>query len=147
MLKRILAIVLCLVMVSAFAVTSAVSAKKDDNTSIRQYDITWNYGVNQVVGKLILNVATGHWVADVNFAKSDDSYMNKEWAKENSYHWYFNLFLQNNNAPKFLWIIPGFSWPFTPGGTAHGEGYLDMSNTETVTWLTNWADRAVAIGI
>lgn len=46
-------------MVSAMAATT-VSAKEAGKSNIQQYDIVWNYGVDQVIGKLTLSVATGH---------------------------------------------------------------------------------------
>ncbi len=69
--KRLLAIALCLVMVGAFAGTSAVSAKNGNNivnSSIRQYDVLWTN--NEVVGKVILDGETGHYVVNVNLAKA-----------------------------------------------------------------------------
>ncbi len=159
MQKRALTIALCLVMVSAFAATNAVSAANTDNTAIRQYDIVWNYDTNQIIGKLTLNVETGHWVTTINFAKSDDNTYNKEWAKENSPYradpenhyngWYQALYLKNDKAPTTLDIIPATHFAednaFGPGGTQSDAGYLDMSNSAVVNWLAQYADGATAI--
>ncbi|MGZ4847547.1 MAG: hypothetical protein ACXV3E_07170 [Halobacteriota archaeon] len=63
MQKRIVAIALCLVMVSAFTVTGAVSATSVGKSNIRTFDVWLD---NHVVGKATLNLKTGHLVITVN---------------------------------------------------------------------------------
>ncbi len=66
MKKRLIAIALCLVMVSAFTVTSAVSAASE-NGPVKQYDLHNKLGA--VAGKVTVNFETGYWVANGNEAK------------------------------------------------------------------------------
>ncbi|MGZ4849420.1 MAG: hypothetical protein ACXV2D_08035 [Halobacteriota archaeon] len=65
--KRIIAIALCLVMVSTVAATGAVSATTIGKSNIRTFDVYWVNG--SPVGKATLNLDTGHFVVNVNMNK------------------------------------------------------------------------------
>ncbi len=117
--KRITAITLCLLMVSAFAVTSAVSAKNTHNvinSSIRQYDVQWENG--KVIGKVIIDGETGHYVVNLNLAKAGL----KDKATGHVILW---VVLWNDQSFKGAdyagWglLIPTF---INAGGIAHVEG-------------------------
>lgn len=76
MRKRLLALLLCVVMVSAIAVTGAVSAKNENNiinSSIRQYDVMYyapGSETGKVVGKVTIDGETGHYIVNVNLGRA-----------------------------------------------------------------------------
>ncbi len=128
MQKRILAITLCLIMVSAFAATSAVSAKNANNvinSSIRQYDVY--YPVDQetavVVGKITIDGETGHYVVNVNLERAGL----KDEAQEHTILWVVlwntNSFSETPSLSGYGLLIPTF---INEGGIAHVEGTHEL---------------------
>ncbi len=136
--KRIVAIAFCLFMVSACAVTSAVSATgtQNGNSSTYQYDVVWKKTATTVVpiGKLTVNLATGHWAMSANAAKTD--------AKETSKEMYPNgltklVYLRNSAAGSDYYICLG-AVQFA-GGCPHGQG---TAAPDTLAWLAQWGPGA-----
>ncbi len=130
--KRILAIALCLVMVSAFAVTGAVSAAPSDNAPVRQYDL--HASTDAVVGKVTVNFETGHWVADGNWGKASADM--KDYTKKYQPGQDFTLYMT-----KYYTTFGDAKITTSYGGTAHGEGTVggtvlkDLSNLGNRVWF------------
>ncbi len=134
--KRILAITLCLVMVSAFAATSAVSAKHAGQSDIRQYDVP-SPSTGILVGKLTINVATGHWVINGNPARANHEVkvLDKGVVGE-----IVAVFLQNEKAnPK---TVPIGTSVVNAGGNIHTEGMI--TDDDTLNWIAYWGIGASA---
>ncbi len=136
MQKRLIAITLCLVMVSAFAVTCVVSAKHAGQSDVRQYDVKARY-TPDIVGTLTVNAENGHYVIEANWGKAADTvfgfptykdYIKQITPKVGIIH------ADNGDAS-----IEFGSVVYTKGGTAHGEGTLDKV---TVDWLKANGDGA-----
>ncbi len=146
MQTRILAITLCLIMASAFTVTSAVSAATQTGTSDeRQYDVKWLY-TGEVIGKLTVNLATGYYIIDVNYGKADVKETLKDTARQNpplvdTQH----AVLIDGNSGVTIYDVGAL----TKGGTLHGEGYLTDKQVDglpqgmdILTWLKLYGDDA-----
>ncbi len=138
MKKRIVAITLCLSMISAFTVTTAVSATGTQNgeSDTYQYDVVWKKTSTTVVpiGKLTVNLASGHWAISANAAKTD--------AKETSKEMYPTgltqlLYLRNSAAGSNYYVCLG-TVQFA-GGCPHGQG---TAAPETLAWLAQWGPGA-----
>ncbi len=138
-------------MVSAFAVTSAVSAAKQAGQSdIRQYDLTFGepgdlYGT--VYGKLTIDAKTGHFVYTANPTKISQE-EKSDWKVKAGLTRPIAVVSTNSPLPTPSWIGFG-STTVTDGGTVHGEGYIDdfpvySSDGSTSTWTTKdvvaWLD-------
>ncbi len=140
MKKRILAVALCFVMVSAFAVTGAASAA--GKSSIRQFDIT-STTENAVVGKLTLDTATGHVVMNVNFAKAGGNPDTKAYWKD---------FFRDPNTPRNVYVDVwnqntgqllhlGVFSVTNKGGNVHGEG--TVSDKAVLPTIAGWSTSDV----
>ncbi len=133
-------------MVSTLTITGAVSATKDSNTAIRQYDI-FRAETNEVIGKLTVNLATGHYVMDVNYGKADvtgikDAYKDRARADPPT-HDINHVILYDE-----VWGISFYDMGvLNKGGNVHGEGYLTDKETnmlwpDTMTFFKDWTDNA-----
>jgi len=156
MKKRFVAIALCLVMISAFAVTTTVSAAQAGKSSIHHYPIMiGNYASGTrrwistgEIGKLAIDTQTGHVVIRINFAKADA----KEWGEEHAGE-SFLLSLYNPKAkPQAIWVNY-INWtaverPINEGRTAHTGGYVNVgAGSPLANWLNSWADDPNTIAI
>ncbi len=119
MQTRILAVALCLVMVSAFAITGTVSAARVGNSPNQQYDITFILTEGTNLGTLTVNTQTGHFVANVNFEKLSPEL--KQQAKDHAGEG-ISLYLYNNNVPGKPIIHKISTDDINKGGNLHYEG-------------------------
>lgn len=134
MRKRLLVLLMCAVLVSAFAATTAVSAK-ETKSDIRQYDVKAAY-TPDVVGKLTVNFESGHYTIDANWGKATtmpDGTNYKDFIKGFAPH---AGIIQAVNGPC---SIKFGSITYNKGGTAHGEGTLGQT---TLVWLKTYGDGA-----
>ena len=146
MKKRILAIALCLIMVSAFVVTSAVSAKSD-NSAIRQFDFKGKSSITSgiaTIGKLTIDTNSGHYTINFNWARIDTQ--TKKLAKDfyrqkGQYQWH--LFLLNTKTNEIVDL--GFIAFTNNGGNAHGEGTLSVSQADLAK-IAGWNPADVDVG-
>lgn len=134
MRKRLLAIVICAVLVSTLAATSAVSAKPAGKSNIQQYDLLWG---SVVVGKLTINTETGHYVANVNYAAAGLKDGLKAYFRE----YPMKLFLQVRHigvSPNVVTIGLGTS---NNGGNLHAEGTITGVDLQAIShefWDGSW---------
>ncbi len=138
---RFIALALCLLMVSACAVTGAVSAADARTSSIRQYDILSYKAGNQLAGKLTVNLATGHYVVNANYGKVGG----KDNAKLNAGDpGYMHAFAADSHAQPPDISFGSITW--NKGGNAHGEGTLTTAlndpDVKVVDWLAQYGDGA-----
>jgi hypothetical protein len=137
MRKRMLAIVLCLVMVSVFPVTSAVSAapiKQAGKSTTYFWEVYWNNpdGTKEVVGKLMVNLATGHWAVSANAAIADEKAASKEMYPNGGT---MELYLYSEgNGDVHLGTV------HFAGGGPHGSGTVADAND--LTWLATYGPGA-----
>jgi hypothetical protein len=147
MLKRILAITLCLIIISAIAVTGAVSAKKDDkaiNTAIRQIDIIM-YRLDDATGewiavtygKITINSETGHYDVNMNYAKIGLKDQVKERFREQPY--VYSFLIRNLDTMNGV-IIYGIALT-NNGGNIHGEGTIDPTEVDLAR-IAGWDNVA-----
>ncbi len=155
MRKRLFALVICAVMVSAMATTSAVSATQAGKSDIRQYDVKRTDASGNIVvyGKLtvtILEDGTGQFVVNAN--------LNKIMTKEEIDQLLEELRQPGTNcylvAGNFA-ALPGmFKIRFPDvgqdgfvtlhdGGTIHGAGTVPSYD---VTWLNTMDLNGVTYG-
>ncbi len=137
--KRILAITLCLVMVSAIAATGAVSATTAGKSNIRSYDVYW---WNQV-GKATLDLKTGHLVINVNLNKERAPDPWQQWHE--GQHYYFDTYSSGadwlsfpHNANYEIIIIT-----ITADGTGTVDTYIDpwyLNNDWYATYVLDYPD-------
>ncbi len=135
--KRIFAIALCLLMVSAFAVTGAVSAAEAGKSNDRQYDVKdVEQGEWIVYGKLtvkVLDDGTGTYVLNANGARISKDV--KEWNKDRGIGYagkLVDLYIYGTGITiKKIGTV-------NLGGTLHGEGTLDKA---TVDKLALYGDQ------
>ncbi len=138
MQKRILAIALCLVMVSACAVTSAVSAKRAGQSDVRQYDVK-SPSTGLLVGKLTINVATGHWVINGNPARANHEVKVLDKGRVGEI---VAVSLKNENAQPNQ-VVPIGTAVVNSGGNIHAEGTI--TNQDTLDWIAQWGDHASVV--
>ncbi len=120
-------------MVSAFAVTSAVSAAPSGKSGVQQFDIR-RQPDTPVIGKLVVDTTTGYWVASVNLNEDKDmKQLNKEYPSQD-----IPLGMWNPDGTPAS-ILIGFLLS-NKGGTAHGEGTLDQT---TCDWLVQFGTDAI----
>ncbi len=141
MKKRKVAITLFFIVVSAFAVTSAVSAAQTDASAIRQFDVKDLYD-QVVIGKLTINTNGGHYTVNMNFAHASD--LSKTWLK-NADRQYgqakFSFWVVNTQAPYgHVWV--GWIALTNDGGNVHGEGTLTIPPSDLAT-IAGWNENAV----
>ena len=134
-MKKVLLIALIIgaVIVSAMAVVAADSTNAG-KSDIRQYDLRDHVGV---VGKLTVNLKSGHYVADGNCAKvgKADKGICKSQAGGS-----FLITASNSAAtPPSITFGPVI---VNKGGNAHAEGTLDQT---TLAWLAQWGDGATFV--
>ncbi len=141
MKKRMLAIALCLVMVSAFAVTGAVSAAGSSKSNIRQYDVVSAKAGDQLTGKLTVDLATGYYVVNANYGKvgiKDDAKLNVGDIG------YIHAIAADSSAQPPDIYFGSITW--NKGGNGHGEGTLttavDHPDVKVVDWLKSYGDGA-----
>ena len=70
MREVLIAPIVCAVMVSAIALTGAVSARPAGKSDVRQYDVI-SAITGLLAGKLTVNLATGHYVFAANYERSN----------------------------------------------------------------------------
>ncbi len=120
---QLIAAALCLLMISAFAATSAVSAKNVNNvinSSIRQYDVLWENG--KVIGKVTIDGETGHYVINLNLEKAG---LNDK-AQGHSILWvvlWNDKSFEGTDIETYGLLIPTF---INAGGIAHVEGTHEL---------------------
>ncbi len=140
--KRILAIALCLVMVSAFAVTSAVSAagKHATQPTVAKYDVYMSYGkpyTEQVMGSIVVNLATGQYTYTSTVKVLPGSLWEVQ-MMDCYYGWW------NND----LTLYPGYKQA-TKAGTVQITGLMTPAELKQLNWLSqgtygvDWAFVAV----
>ncbi len=149
MKKRMIAIALIFVMVSAFAVTSAVSATETPKVITR--DLVFYYDHTKVFGQITIDTTTGHVVANVNYQKLPEATYNgqtwnKQTAKENARdgEWDVSdyIWIQAENGNAFYYIVSDYkSMPVNNGGTAHFDGYL-KNTQEFLKWWDTYGNDA-----
>ncbi len=160
MQKRILPIALCFMMVSACAVTGAVSAAPANipakTPKVLQLPLMFGYWQGSVgksvwvpvgeVGKITYDTQSGHWVINANFATIDA----KAWSKRaagNGITMVAVLAYQTSWTPinwdGWYLVRPEHPQPLHPGGTLHAEG--TMNNPDGVKWLAANADKVHAL--
>ncbi len=130
MQKRIVAIALCLVMVSAFAMTTA-SARDAGQSDVRQYDVKFlpaADGTPRVYGTYVLTInddGTGTYVVNGNLAKVDE----KEYAKtlDPKLNYYTLLMKVPGHMPIGMGAIT-----LNYGGNFHGTGTLDALQVQVL---------------
>ncbi len=134
---RMVAIALFLVLVSACAVTSAVSAKRAGQSDVRQYDVN-SPSTGLLVGKLTINVATGHWVINGNPARANHEVkvLDKGLVGE-----IVAVSLKNENAQPNQ--VPIGTAVVNSGGNIHAEGTI--TNQDTLDWIAQWGDHASVV--
>ncbi len=128
MQTRILAVALCLVMVSAFAITGTVSAARVGNSPNQQYGITFVLEEGTNLGTLTVNTQTGHFVANVNFGKLSPEL--KQQAKDHAGEG-ISLYLYNKNVPGKPIIHKISTDDINKGGNLHSEG----TSQDLVQWI------------
>ena len=125
MRKRFVALVICAVLVSTVAATTAVSAQvfgptgQRGNSAIKQLDITLN---GNVVGQATVNTANGHYVANAKIGK--------EYASRTVHLW----------GP-WIEVLKEFidlgSATVNNGGNAHWEGTVAGQDLGYVSGVTS----------
>ncbi len=131
MRTRMIAIALCLVMVSAFVVTNVVSARDAGQSNIRQYNFKLSDlidGTQYVFGKIIVNTETGAYVANGNILRWDKEYghSSKDVAKTDAGY----------TTP--IHVINGFVVEpvglvtIDNGGNIHGQGTLTQHEMDVL---------------
>ncbi|MGZ4892309.1 MAG: hypothetical protein ACXV2B_08670 [Halobacteriota archaeon] len=127
MQKQIVAVALCLVMVSAFAITSVVSAQPDAS-AIRQFDVraSRNQVNDVVVGKLTIDTNSGHYIINVNWEKAIEQ--TKTYFKD--HHQYKFSYWLYNTKPPYGQVDLGWIGLTNNGGNLHGEGTLSISQAD-----------------
>ncbi len=138
---RFIALALCLLMVSAFAVTGAVSAAGSSKSNIRQYDVLSARAGDQLTGKLTVDLATGHYVVNANYGKVGI----KDVAKLNAGDvGYIHAIATDSSAQPPDIYFGSITW--NKGGNAHGEGTLTTAandpDVKVVDWLKSYGDGA-----
>ncbi len=144
MRTRMTALALCLIMVSAFAVTGAVSAASKSNT--RTYDVVWR-DTGDVIGKLTVDVSTGHYVINANYGKYSQE-LKEETFKDatlNHPNKHYSVILIDDKSGVNIYDIG----TLTRGGNVHGEGDLTDKRVEglpagmdILTWFIQNGDKA-----
>lgn len=120
-------------MVGTVAATSAVSAKQDDKSDIRQYDVYIRYGPYAWIpyGKLIIDSKTGHYVYTANYGKlsTENKDLWKERVDEGIAEGETITITTYTDKEK---VRPGDPYrlcfgsaKLNSGGTVHAEGYLN----------------------
>ncbi len=151
MRTRIVAVTLCLLMMSAVAATSAASAEVSPGTPAGQSDI-YKYDLTRVtddgkifvVGTLSVNIKTGHWEFRFNIPNptypSEDKAFWKQFAGQT-----FSIGLASDDAYAAgdISYIPVGQATVTNGGTVNAQGYVAA---EYMDWLAKWGPGALFAG-
>ncbi len=138
MKKRMIAIALCLVMVSAFAVTSAASAAQAGQSNVLKFDV--KSGDGTVYGHMTVVVnpdGTGTFTLNSN-GQQWGGHDGKELWKEYWSGHTWGIFGQDPSGASTTLAYPATIT--NEGGTEHGEGTLSVAAT---TWLIEHPDAWV----
>ncbi len=150
MQKRTVAIALCLVTISAFAVTSAVSAYAN-NAAIKQFNIPNQLlkDSGTVYGKLTIDTNSGHCTVNMNWAKlkpvfSDSKSNAKDDFRQTQYNFGFSL----TNVKTHEELRLGWLALTNNGENVHGEGTLDPTVVSSEDLVKNavWNPNDVSVG-
>ncbi len=128
MKKRLIAMALIFVMVSAFAVTSIVSAQPD-TSAIQQFDIKAEDASGNIVvfGKLTIDTISGHYAVNWNPARLGNLYPYKSITKDNTQQTQFKIGFGVVNTKTREEVRLSWLALTNNGGNIHGEGTLNPS--------------------
>ncbi|MGZ4934107.1 MAG: hypothetical protein ACXVIG_07200 [Halobacteriota archaeon] len=134
---RLSAFVLCAIIITTVVATDAVAAKTDSanagESNIQHYDVLSWMAHDKVVGKLTIDVKTGHYVVTVNYGKGGLKDAAKQASKSG--------IVKAQNTAAQPWEITFSSVIMTKGGTLHGEGTLTNAINHPDVKVVNWLDR------
>ncbi len=138
-LLALVALVLLLGATVPMGAIGAVAAKtipaNAGASSIRHYDVlSWMAG-DKVVGKLTVNMKTGHFVITANYGKVGLK-EGPEGAKQVSK----SGVIKAQNTAAQPWELTFCSVPMTGGGTAHLEGTLTTARNHPDVKVVNWLE-------
>ncbi len=145
MRKALVALVFCAALLTAMAATGVVAAKTDSvnasKSNVRHYDVLSWMANDQVVGKLTVDMMTGHYVITTNYGKVSLK-EGPEGAKSVSK----SGTIKAQNTAAQPWELTFCSVPMTGGGTAHAEGTLTTAlnhpDVKVVDWLNRYGSTA-----
>lgn len=136
MRTRLSVFVLCALIITTVAATCAVAAKTDSvnagKSNIRHYDVLSWMAHDQVVGKLTVDMTTGHYVITANYGKVDLKEGAKQATKSGT--------IKAQNTAAKPWEITFGPATMTNGGTAHAEGTLTTARNHPDVKVVNWLD-------
>ncbi len=132
MKKRMVALACVFVMLSTVVVTSAVSTAQAGQSNIRHYEVLSWMAHDKVVGKLTVDVKTGHYVVTVNYGKGGLKDAAKQASKSG--------IIKAQNTAAQPWEITFGSVTMTNGGTAREEGTLTNAINHPDVKVVNWLD-------
>ncbi len=151
MRTRIVAVTLCLLMMSAVAAASAASAATVPGTpagqsDVYKYDLTrvTDDGKAFVVGTLSVNIKTGHWEFSFNIPNPKYPPQDKAFWKELAGQTLsIGLASVDAHAAGDRYSIPVGKVTVTNGGTVNAQGYVAA---EYMDWLAKWGPGASFTG-
>ncbi len=119
-MKRILVMTVLAVLLLSTVGAGVAAAKQSGQSSIRQYNIISVKANGAVVGKLTVDMITGHYVVNVNYGKGGIKDLSKQ-----VYPGMAGLMRAINTAstPNEVWFYQ-VRVVFDNGGNAHGQGYV-----------------------
>ncbi len=142
MRTRLSVFVLCAIIITTVAATGAVVAKEDSvnagESDVRHYDVLSYTAHDQVVGKLTVDMTTGHYVITANYGKVGLKDAAKQATKSG--------IIKAWNTAAQPWEITFGPATMTNGGTAHAEGTLTTAlnhqDLKVVNWLNTYGSKA-----